>query len=176
MKMKEDILILDGFIPDNICKELCELFDESEEFQDERQFVRGENTNAIYLDFKNMIGRSKKSRRWSNLTKEVGKASLMIYKQWCEKTQHQKQNVKVGIPKIYRYDPVFGKHKMEESENDNVNVFMYLNDCKAPLTIGTNKIQSQSGRVVMFPSKYESNDSSDKKYMKYAIKFPLIKK
>lgn len=166
------VLVLNNFVPDEICKELCELFDESDEQKGERQFFRGENLHAISLNCKTMMS-TRKGPRWKNISQQFGKAINLGYKKWCENFGKTPKQTYLEMPIAHRYDPVFGIHKSTQYKpNRQVGCFFYLTDKAGKIKIGDETIQPKKGTCIVFPPDEDHKfiDLPDKTHMKYVVK------
>lgn len=166
------VLLLNNFVPDEICKKMCELFDESDELKGERQFFRGENLHAIVLNCKTMMS-TRHGKDWKVLTNKFGKGINLAYKKWCEKFDHKQQETHLEIPVVHRYDPGYGIHKSSQYKKvREVGCFFYLTDKAGKIKIGDETIQPKKGMCLVFPpdEDHKFEELPDKTHMKYVVK------
>jgi hypothetical protein len=178
--MSDKILILNDFVPDDICRKMCELVDESEENKGERNFIRGKNLNAMELDAKKQMS-TRLGKQWQEKIIQFKKAVELGYKKWLDKTgEKPAKQVYLEVPKIHRYDVKFGKHiSTIYKKNRIVTCFFYLNDVDGSVlqitdtkNNSTFKIPTKKGMCVIFPASkdFEYDDNCGKQYLKYALK------
>ena len=52
-----NVLEIDNYVPEKVCKQMCEIFDESEEMKNEREFFESDNLQLISCEMQNMSNR-----------------------------------------------------------------------------------------------------------------------
>jgi hypothetical protein len=62
------ILTIDSYVKDDTCKKMCELFDESQELANEREFARGENIHSVFINMQKILTKSKNASTWKSYT------------------------------------------------------------------------------------------------------------
>ena len=185
--MSEQILVLNNYVPDDICRKMCELVDESEEQKGERNFIRGENLYTMELDVKTMMS-TRNGKQWREAVIQFKKAVELGYKKWCDKTNTPIDNEDkyLEVPKVHRYDTTWGKHVSSVFKKNRIlTCFFYLNDVDKSILEITNtkdnstfKIKTKKGMAVIFPAseEFQYSDNSGKEYLKYALKTHYCKK
>lgn len=181
--MSEKIITIDNWVPQETCKRLCEMFDESQESKGERTYLRGDDIHCIRLDMKSMAGQNV-NNDWLDYTKDIGLLMKKAFKEYHKRT-NAFPNTKFAPfpPHIHRYDPEFGFHNASLfKENRLLSVIFYLNDVLQGDTIFEvdgmkTTIKPKLGRAVLFPAtkEYAFKDTPTKDYMKYVIKGHIIK-
>ena len=106
-----NVLEIDNYIPEKVCKQMCEIFDESKEMKSEREFFESDNLQLISCEMQNMSKRSKlRSGDWKSNMIMFAKGANLAYKKYCEKFGKVQQSTTLEIPRAYRFDPDVGKH------------------------------------------------------------------
>ena len=173
-----NVLEIDNYVPERVCKQMCEIFDESEEMKNEREFFESDNLQLISCEMQNMSNRSKlRSADWKSNMIMFAKGANLAYKKYCEKFEKEQQSTTLEIPRAYRFDPDVGKHIITNVDKNRVfSVFFYLNDTdKGDLRLNNKIYKTKLGKAIAFEaSPFE--DLTSKNYMKYVVKCHLRKK
>ena len=170
-------LTIDNYVPNDVCKQMCELFDESDELE-ERGFYQGKDFFAITINCKDMF-KSHKGKQWQIATTKFAKAMNSAYEKWCKEFEEEKVNTTLEVPKIHRYDPVFGKQNSTNYDDKRILAcFFYLTSHNGKIKFEDKTIKPKKGQLICFPpnEKHAFQESSDSHYMKYVLKGYLIKK
>jgi hypothetical protein len=173
-----NVLELDNYVPEKVCKQMCEIFDESEEMAGQREFFESEKLQLISCEMKNLSNKSKlRGKDWNNNMLMFAKGTNLAYKKWCEKFGVERESVTIEIPRAYRQDPDFGQHIVDNVDPKRVfSVFFYLNDVdKGDLKLNGKIYKSKMGKAIGFNSS-PFQDLPSKNYMKYVVKCHLRKK
>jgi hypothetical protein len=179
---EEKIKIYSEYVPEKVCKELVELFDESTEDGGQRQYVRGEDLQCIRLNMKNMMDQKSKTP-WTVYTKAFAKSMREVYSKWCEDTGTKPDaRVALEVPNVDRYDPQFGIHNSTIfKKNRLLTIHFYLNTIHEKgdtvFTEFGKSVRPMMGTAIAFPATKEYNfkDHGPKDYMKYVVKGHVIK-
>lgn len=162
-KLKDYVRYYDNILPDDMCRKLCEKFDEVKE--KDRIFRRSDKFNFIELNMHDMMG---KDTKWKAITKEMHgymQKALSLYRadtgHWVPETR------RFEAPRIKRYDPDFGNFDWhldscdQKSAQRMLVMFWYLNDVPAGgetiFDLGADKpykIKPVKGRVACFPPNF----------------------
>lgn len=178
-----NILEIDNFIPEKVCKGICEAFDESQEGKGEREYIRGKDLECIRLDMRSMANQKAQSK-WLDYTKSIAKSMKDGFRKYSAMIG-SKESVRFRPepPHVHRYDPEFGFHNSTIFNNKRlISCIFYLNDTIKGETIfevdgKQKKIKPKMGKAIFFPAtkEYKFKDTSGKKYLKYVIKGHIIK-
>ena len=173
-----NVLELDNYVPESVCKDMCEIFDESEEMAGQREFFESDKLQLISCEMRNLSTKHKlKGNNWQKNMVMFAKGTNLAYKKWCEKFGVEKEDVTLEIPRAYRQDPDFGQHIVDNVDPKRVfSVFFYLNDVdKGDLKLDGKIYKVRMGKAIAFDSG-PFEDLPSKNYMKYVVKCHLRKK
>jgi hypothetical protein len=174
------ILTIDSYVKDDTCKKMCELFDESQELANEREFARGENIHSVFINMQKILTKSKNASTWKSYTQGFAAQIKKIYLRWCEENGIEPiPEYSIEVPRIYRLDPDFGKHNSGLDNDKRIfGVNFYLNNIKPTnfIKLDGKKVDVKKGSVVGFPAIMKFEESVPKTKMKYIIKGYITKK